>query len=152
MCSLRLTRLLSGGRAIEGVNAIEFAMLLPIFIMLLVGIVEFGQLLFLQAALQHAVTFAARCATQFGQVPQDSNIFGATASPPDCTTQPNVQQMASNQSFGLYVPPSNFTAVLNTNGYNCVYANYPQTFVIPLITTFNITLTANSCYPSPVTG
>lgn len=70
----------------SGVTAVEFALLLPFFVILLFGIIEFGQVLFLQAALQHAVTEAARCAT----------ISGAPGSTPDCSSASNVASYATS--------------------------------------------------------
>ena len=42
---------------------IEFAMAMPVFVMLLFGIFEFGRMLWIQNALHYLVQQAARCAT-----------------------------------------------------------------------------------------
>jgi len=130
----------AAGKAIRnesGVTAVEFALLLPFFVILLFGIIEFGQVLFLQAALQHAVTEAARCAT----------ISGAAGSTPDCSSAGNIASFASTQAYGLGVAASYFSTS-NPTGFNCVNASYPFNLSIPLIPAIQLTLTAKSCYPA----
>jgi Flp pilus assembly protein TadG len=130
----------SAGKAIRsgsGVTAVEFALLLPFFVVLLFGIIEFGQVLFLQMALQHAVTEAARCAT----------ISGAPGSAPDCSSAGNVASYAATQAYGIAVATSAFSAS-NPSGYNCVNASYPFNVAIPLLPAMQLTLTAKSCYPA----
>ena len=46
-----------------GATAVEFALIAPILFLLLFGAMEAGRLLFVQAALHHAVADAARCAS-----------------------------------------------------------------------------------------
>jgi len=121
----------------SGVTALEFALLLPFFVILLFGIIEFGQVLFLQAALQHAVTEAARCAT----------ISGAAGSTPDCGSAGNVASYATTQAYGIAVASSVFSTS-NPSGFNCVNASYPFNISIPLMPAINLTLTAKSCYPA----
>ena len=136
----------------KGVTAMEFALLLPFFIILLFGIIQFAQALFIQFALQHAVTAAARCASNFST----AGSMGGT--PGDCSTVANTQTVATQQAFGISVGTSTFTACLNTasctclssgtcTGYNCVTAAVPfQVGVVGLnLTTLH--LTAASCYP-----
>jgi Flp pilus assembly protein TadG len=120
-----------------GVTAVEFALLLPFFVVLLFGIIEFGQVLFLQATLQHAVTEAARCAT----------ISGAPGSTPDCSNASNVASYATTQAYGIAVATSVFSTS-NPTGFNCVNASYPFNVAIPLLPAIQLTLTAKSCYPA----
>ena len=121
----------------DGVTAVEFALLLPFFVILLFGIIEFGQVLFLQAALQHAVTEAARCAT----------ISGAAGSTPDCSSADNIATYATTQAYGIAVASGTFAASKPT-GFNCVTASYPFAVAIPLMPAIQLTLTAKSCYPA----
>lgn len=120
----------------RGVTAVEFALLLPFFVTLLFGIIQFGQVLFFQAALQHAVIEAARCAS----------IYSSAGSSPNCSTPANVESYAATQAYGFNVGSSAFAATSPT-GYHCVTASYPYNFSIPFMTAFHLTLTANSCYP-----
>jgi Flp pilus assembly protein TadG len=131
-----------------GVTAIEFAMLLPFFVMLLFGIIQFGQALFLQMALQHAVTAAARCASNF-----------ATSL---CTSTSTTAQIASQAALGINVSTSVFNACFaqstcaynntsavmsSTSSYNCVTAGYPLQIGVPFVYLQTVVLTAASCYP-----
>ena len=130
----------------SGVTAVEFAMLLPFFIVLIFGIVEFGQVMFFQAALQHAVTGAARCFSEFSA----ANSLGANNTPTDCGA-PNqttkVQQVAQQQAFGLSFAASVFTPTTTATS-NCVSASYNFNLAIPFINRI-VVLTAQSCYPLP---
>ena len=120
-----------------GVTAIEFALLLPFFVILIFGIIGFGQVLFFQTALQHAVTEAARCAT----------ISSQAGSTPDCSSAANIETYAATQAYGLAIASNKFTTS-NPSGFNCVAANYPYALAIPLMPAFSLTLAAKSCYPS----
>lgn len=133
-------RLLARDR--RGVTMVEFAMLLPFFVILLFGIIQFAQVLFFQAALQHAVTAASRCATLFNT----ADALGASSTPPDCSTGANIVILAAQQAYGLNIPTSTFTATAPA-GYNCVAASYAFNFGVPFMPKFNLSLTANSCYP-----
>jgi Flp pilus assembly protein TadG len=132
----------------EGVALVEFALLLPLFVVLMVGILEFAQVLFMQVALQHAVTFASRCASEFAT----ADSLGSTNTPTDCSSSANIATYASQQAFGVSIPSSTFTVSTPANQYsptqifNCVYASYPEHFTIPFMPAIAITLTANSCY------
>jgi len=124
------------GRCRRGVTALEFALLLPFFVTLLFGIIQFGQVLFFQAALQHAVIEAARCAS----------VYASAGSSPDCSTPTNVATYAATQAYGFNVGSGAFSATSPT-GYHCVTASYPYNFSIPFMNAFHLTLTANACYP-----
>jgi Flp pilus assembly protein TadG len=128
----------------SGVTAVEFAMLLPLFMTLLFGIIEFAQVVFFQAALQHAVTAAARCASEFAQ----SNALGSNNTPPDCSSSGNIQLVAQQGAFGLNIPEGDFTPVLASNGYNCVNASFTFNLGVPFLPRFSLPLTASSCYPA----
>jgi len=143
-------------RDVRGVTAVEFALLLPFFIVLLFGIFQFGTALFIQFALQHAVVSAARCASDFSA----ANSLGANNTPKDCSTSANVQTVATQQAFGLSVGTGTFTACLNTasctclgsgscTGSNCVTASYPFQIGVAFLPMTSVTLTAASCYPAP---
>jgi Flp pilus assembly protein TadG len=136
-------RALGVARDRSGVTVVEFAILLPFFLILIFGIIEFAQVVFFQAALQHAVTGAARCASEFPA----ANALGATNTPPDCSSPGNIVTVAVQQAYGLNIPASSFTPALNSGGYNCVNALYIFSFNLPLVKAFAIPLTATSCYP-----
>src|SRR5580765_7157069 len=77
-------------RSHGGATAVEMAFLLPVFLLLLLGIEEFGRALWTQTALQYASEVAARC---------------AAVNPSAC---PNVPAYASSQAFGMSIPASAF--------------------------------------------
>ncbi|HUB95565.1 MAG TPA: TadE family protein [Stellaceae bacterium] len=135
------------GRRQDGVTMIEFALLLPFFIVLLFGIIEFAQAVFVQAALQHAVTESARCYSLF----QATDSLGSANTPPDCSTMQNVRAVASQQAYGLSIAASIFTPTTQT-GYACVSASYPMSFGVPFLPRYALTLAADSCYPTAPTG
>lgn len=114
----------------RGATAVEFAMLLPVFLPLLFGVIQFGQMFWTQTAMQHAVEMAARCAT----------INSTT-----CGTASATQTYAAAQAYGLTLPTGTFTASTAACG-NEVVASYS----FPFVTTWfpaTINLTAQSCYP-----
>jgi Flp pilus assembly protein TadG len=114
----------------EGATAVELALTLPFFLILLFGAVECGLLLWAQVSLQHGVEMAARCAVI------DTNT---------CSSASTTQSYASGEAFGLNPPSSTFTVSTPSCGEE-VAASYTfqfltQYFVGP------ITLTASSCFP-----
>src|SRR6476646_749735 len=58
----------------DGASAVEFALTVPMFFMMLVGGIECGLLLWTQMGLQHGAEKAARCASI------DSTLCGSTSS------------------------------------------------------------------------
>jgi len=121
--------------------AVEFALLLPAFLFLIISIMQFGQALWTQAALEHAVTMASRC---------------ATVDTTSCTTTNSgaaITSYALSQAYGVNLPSSTFSFV-QASSQNCVSASYPFP-VSPFLLLNNflpsgvssITLSAKSCYP-----
>lgn len=115
----------------SGATALEFAILLPVFLPLLFGVIQLGQMFWTQAAMQHAVEMAARCAT----------INSTT-----CGTASQIQTYAATQAYGLTLPTGAFTASAAACG-NQVVASYSFPFVTGWFPA-TINLTAQSCYPT----
>ena len=115
----------------RGAAALEFAILLPLFVALIFGVMQLGQALWTQSALQHAVEMAARCASVNTVV---------------CGTATQVQAYAATQAYGLALPAATFSVATPACG-NEVTANYALT--LPVATPINtaITLNARACYP-----
>lgn len=140
-------------RARGGATAVEMAYLLPVFLLFLFAIEEFGRLLWTQTALQFAVEAAARCAVLY-QPNADANCAG------------DVRAYAANNAFGMSIPTSAFTYTANatcgassaTNGAE-VDASYAFPALVDLSgllsllgvsrtsNPLNVTLTAKSCHP-----
>lgn len=118
-------------RACDGIAAVEFALLSPVFLLMLLGAVEFGRMLWTQSTLQQAVEAAARCAS--------------------VSCSGNIPSYAASQMYGMTVSSSVFTLTASPNG-NCggneVSASLPFTFAAPKLLPWNVTLTAQSCYPA----
>ena len=115
----------------QGNTAVEFAIVLPVFLLLVLGIIEFGRLLWTQSTLQHAVEAAARCATVNTSL---------------CGTASQVQSFAAGEVFGQSVPASTFSLTTPSCGTQ-VSASLPFSFVVPKLFPYKITLTAQSCHP-----
>ena len=112
-----------------GATAVEFAILGPLLLVLLIGIIEFGRMLWVENALQYAVAQAARCMTV------DTSVCGSTR---------ETQDFAASSS-GMSFPTSIFLVGPAACG-NKVTASYPFTFAAGLFP-YAITLDAQSCYP-----
>jgi Flp pilus assembly protein TadG len=122
------------------------AFLLPVFLLFLLGICEFGRALWTQTALQFAVEAAARC---------------AAVSPSLCTapggTSIDVPGYAASQAYGLSIPKSAFTYTPNAtcgvasgasgSGGSQVTATYTFNALVPHLIPLNVTLHAKSCHP-----
>lgn len=127
-CRSILTRLL-GARS--GASAVETALLLPIFLLFLLGICEFGRMLWTQSALQYAVEAAARCATINKTI---------------CDTTTNAQTYAAAQVFGIVIPSTSFSVTTPSCGTK-ISISYAFSFIVPQLFPWNVILTAQSCHP-----
>jgi Flp pilus assembly protein TadG len=132
----REKRLLATARDRGGATAIETAILFPVFLMLLLGISEFGRALWTQTALQYAVGQAARC---------------ASVTPSSCSDVPSY---AATQAWGLAIPSGDFTYTANAScgvsGYTGgakVTVSYPFKPLVPQLVPLSVTLSAQSCHP-----
>ena len=142
-CTMTLrTQLIDLWRRREGAAAVEFGLIAPVFLFLLLGTIEIGRLLWTQNALNYAVQEAARCTTL--------NTCGSGGA------------AAYAATLSTDIPASAFTA---TNGVACgagvtgnqVTGSYNFQFLTSLIgmdllvggaLPNQITLTATSCFPT----
>ncbi len=115
----------------RGSVAIEFAFAFPLFLLCVLGIMEFGRMIWSQTTLDYAVEAAARC---------------AAIDAPDCVTAAAIEDFAANAAAGLPVSASNF-AVGNAACGVAVTGTMPWTFAAPALFPFSVTLTAKACYP-----
>jgi Flp pilus assembly protein TadG len=121
-----------------GAVAIEYAFVLPILLLLLLGSLECSRLFWTYMTLYWAAEAAARC-----------GAVNATI----CPTAALIQAYAVTQAYGLTISASAFTAASATCGMQAT-ASFPFTLVIPWIAagtasgSFNIiTLNPTACYP-----
>jgi Flp pilus assembly protein TadG len=130
----------------RGAVAVEYAFVLPVLVLFLLGIMDTGRLLWTYTTLHRASEAAARC----GAIP-------ATGTGYDCTTSSGTQNYAVLQAWGLATTASVFTVSTPACGTQVV-ASYNFAFVIPWFSWFytvlplgpsnSITLTATACYPT----
>ena len=120
---------LTGAR--DGVAAVEMAILLPAFLTVLLGIVEFGRVFWTQTALQFAVEAAARC---------------AAVDTTTCSGTSTTQTYAASQAFGLTIPSTDFSVTQPSCG-NKVSIAYSFSFLVPALLPWTVTLNAQSCHP-----
>lgn len=116
----------------RGTVALEFALVLPALLLMALGVMDVGRLIWTQTTLDRAVEAAARC---------------AAIEPSLCGTVAAVQTYAVGQAFGLVVTTADFSVAAASCGEE-VNATMPFTFIIPWITTSSITLGAVACYPA----
>lgn len=128
MMYLKVLRL---ARDTGGTSVIEFALLMPVFVAFLVGIMGSGALMWAQFGLQHGVEMAARCAS-----------INTTT----CGTTANIKSYAVTQTYGVNPPTSAFTVSTPSCG-NQVVASYSYQFITASFGLPAITLAAKSCFP-----
>jgi Flp pilus assembly protein TadG len=109
--------------------AVEFGLLTPVLLLLVLGIAEGGRLLWTVNALHYSVQEAARCAS-----------IDAT----NCHSATQIQNFAAGRS-GAGFASSVFTAAVVACG-NRVTASYSMPLNIPFMS-HSISLSAQSCYP-----
>jgi Flp pilus assembly protein TadG len=118
-------------RACDGTTAVETAIVLPAFLLLLFALIEGGLLFWTQSTLQFAVEAAARCA-----------VIDAT----QCGSTSAIQSYAASQVVGFTVSPSSFNVSQPSCG-NQVSIRYPFSFIVRELYPGTITLNATSCHP-----
>ena len=117
----------------RGATALEFAILAPVFFLIILGIIAFGLLFWTQVGLQHGAEMAARCASINTTLCPNGNPSAIT-------------NYAMQQAFGLSLPASTFTYSTPACG-NQVSATFA--FVFPDILNLRpLTLTAQACFPA----
>jgi Flp pilus assembly protein TadG len=123
---------MSGSR--RGTAAVEYAIVLPAFLMFLFGLIDCGRLIWTYATLSRAVEAAARCAVL------------------SCNT--DIPTYAAGQAWGLGLTSSCCTVTTPACGKQ-VSATLTFTFVIPWFygtspygSANSLTVTTSACYPA----
>jgi Flp pilus assembly protein TadG len=126
-------------RSRDGAVAVEYGLILPVLLLLVLGIADTGRLLWSYATLAHAVDAAARC-----------GAIGASG----CTTAAQIQSYAATQAYGLTISAASFSATAASCGVQ-VSGALPFTFIIPWLgsaqpfgASNTITVSATACYPT----
>jgi Flp pilus assembly protein TadG len=115
----------------RGAAAVEFAIILPILLVCVLGLIEFARAIWTQAALDYAVQAAARC---------------AAVDPLTCGTVAQTQQYATTRAPGLSLPASAFTVTNPACGVQ-VAASLAFDFLVPELLPYSQTLNARACFP-----
>ncbi len=129
-------------RADNGVAAMEFALVLPVLLLLVLGIIEFGRFMWVDNTLRHAVQEGARCAAM-----NCCDLAGASCSSPE--------GLAAQRATGLNLQPADFVLDLQSCGKRLRAgaggAGLPYTFMMADLISLagiNVTLTAEACFPT----
>jgi Flp pilus assembly protein TadG len=137
----------------DGATAVEFALVLPMFLMLVFGAVEFGRLLWTKQALQETAIAGARCVAIAQGSNRTSSPCAASGSYSAANATSYIQQVASG--WGLSLPNSGINADPAGSGgcagLSQVTLTSTFTSVVPslvLLSTGGITLSASACYPN----
>jgi Flp pilus assembly protein TadG len=116
----------------RGAAAVEFAIVFPILLLFVLGLMDFARMIWVQSTLDYAVEAAARCAA-----------INATT----CGTAAQIQNYAVSQALGLDIPASAFSVASGACGKQ-VSANFTFEFILPWMASGSIALTATACYPT----
>ena len=128
----------------DGTVGIEFGLILPLLLILTLGIIDFGRVLWTYTTLTRATQAAARCGA----------LSANNATP--STICPNVANYAVTQAWGINGPGGITSAAFTVTTQTCgeqVSASYDFQFIIPWFPQFGgsplgtQTLTAIACYP-----
>jgi Flp pilus assembly protein TadG len=120
-----------------GSIAVEYAFVLPVLLLMVLGIMDTGRLIWTYATLNRAAEAAARCAS----------VDAAT-----CGTAAQIKSYAVAQAYGLNIAATAFTPSAAACGSKVVAA-FSFQFVIPWIgvspygQSNRLTLNATACYP-----
>jgi Flp pilus assembly protein TadG len=135
------------GRRNQGNAIVEFALVLPIFILLVIGIVEFGYYFFVQHTLQYATREGMRLALVGRQLTVGQTTLSREASIIK-TIQDNVAIAVKPTTVDIYIypvnssytDPSNWQTLPPSAGapgdYMRVRSRYTHNFFTPLIGKF----------------
>ena len=118
-------------RSIEGATTVELAFVLPVFFLLMFGIIELGRMMYVNALLEYSVEAATRC--------------GAVDSA-NCGTNTAIVNYAVTKSAPYNFPSSVFTVSAQSCGTQ-VSASYTVSSLVPSLLPYNISLASRACYP-----
>lgn len=134
---MRLRRI---GACRRGATAIEFAVLAPVFLAMLLGLIEGGRLLWTQQTLQNVAHVGARCLAA-----------GATSCATVAATRSHVVSLAADRGVRLLaanVTPETGVTCAGVGGFDRVSVqaafDSPANGLLP----FPATVSASACFPA----
>jgi Flp pilus assembly protein TadG len=129
----------AGSDRVRGSIAVEYAIVLPMLLLFLLGLVDVGRLFWSYTTLSRSVAAASRCAVV------DTN---------NCATASTVRSYAAGQAWGLGLASSAYTVTTATCGTQIQGTMVFQFFtpwyyvVAPFGAGNTLTLNATACYPT----
>jgi Flp pilus assembly protein TadG len=119
-----------------GAAAVEYALILPIFLLFMFGIIDVGRLMWTYVTLTRATEAAARC---------------GAVNTTDCGTTAAIASRAVTEAWGMTITKTAFAVTTPACGVQVV-GTYSFVWAIPALMMSTprgtLTLTAKSCYPS----
>lgn len=139
-------RLCDLARAGAGTTAVEFALVAPMFLMLVFGTIEFGRLLWTEEALQQTAIAGARCVAIAQGTTQNSPCASGG-------TTTYIQNIAKGWGLSLasITPSTSANCGGSGGGFSQVTLTSTFTSVAPKLVQLasgGITLSASACYPN----
>ena len=116
----------------RGAAAIEYVIIMPVFLTIVFGTIEMGRLMWYQISLQRATAVAARCA-------------GVGTS--GCVTSAQIQSKAASSAPGLALAASVFTVNTDASCGVQVTGNLQFQFILSYLRLPTLTLTSTVCHP-----
>ena len=116
----------------SGVAAVEFAIVAPVFIMLVMGIIDFGRIYFIKSSMQYVVEQAARHA-----------MVNQGISTTALNTFANTEATNVGLSGAVFASTPDNSGVIN---FMTITGTYNFTFITPLVGT-TLALNAKSATP-----
>ena len=125
----------------RGAAAIEFAVVLPLLMLLAFGLIDIGRAVWTQATLNYAAQATARC-------------FAIGSS--SCSTAALAQAYGASQAYGMNLTCTGGTgsqcvtaSKTTCNGQNAAQAQVNETFgyIFPFFRHFSGTFAGTACYP-----
>ncbi len=117
----------------SGAIAAEFALIVPLLLLLTFSIIEFGRVMWTQNVLQSAVEDAARC---------------SALKRPECDTADELKSYAVSKAAGLPIPSSAFAIDTIACGTR-IQASYSFAAIVPIVP-LNFSVDARACRATPV--
>jgi Flp pilus assembly pilin Flp len=120
----------------KGATAVEFAMIAPVFLMMLLGIIEFAFQMWTRVSLDYAIAQAARCYA-IGYVDAGAGI--------DCSSLSGTKADLQKLAIGVQFPTGALT--LSSPSGGCLHYSYAAQWLMPRLMPVNApTFTNMSCY------
>ncbi len=137
-----------------GATAVEFALVSPMLLVLLLGVFEYGRYLWTVNALQHTVTMTARCMGVLN--PGSTGVPGCATGAAFDASKTRAYGEGLGGAWGVPLADSNFT--LNASAACGGLANFSQAQVIYVFNTYlpqilpsmsaGYTINETACFPN----